>query len=335
MFKRSMTPHARSLPIQTLSLALATVTLTGTLAACGGDSSQTESDQTATGEQLGATQLSADRGTAVVETIQRDSTLADALPEKYRNKEIRIGSGFSFPPLRYDQNGQLAGAEADLARATTRLLGTEAKFIQVAFDGLVPGIHANRIDMIVSSMADFPERRKQVTFVDYYKSATVLEVRKGNPKKLSGIESLCGVSIAIQQGVESVQRVQAQSKRCADAGREPVDLQLYESSNDATLAVVSARADATANDYPAALHETKTVGDGNALELVAKPISSSYVYGFAYRPQDKELQTAFRKALQKLMDDGTYQKIYAAYGIDKGLIDKSGINKGPAPETVT
>lgn len=334
MFKRIMTTHARSFSIKTLSLALA-VTLTGTLAACGGDSSQTKSDKTAAGEQLGATQLSADRGTAVVEKIQRDSTLAAELPEQYRDKEIRIGSGFSFPPLRYDQEGRLAGAEADLARASARLLGTDAKFIQVAFDGLVPAIHANRIDMIVSSMADFPVRRKQVTFVDYYKSATALEVRKGNPKKLSDLASLCGASVAIQQGVESVQRVQAQTKRCVAEGKKPVDLQLYESSNDATLAVVSGRADATANDYPAALHETRTVGDGNALELTAKPISSSYVYGFGYRVEDKQLQTVFQKALQKLMDDGSYKKIYAAYGIDQGLIDKSGINMGPAPENVT
>jgi polar amino acid transport system substrate-binding protein len=267
----------------------------------------------------------------VVESIEKDNSLAERLPDEYTDS-MKIGMTFTFPPMRYMDGDKRVGAEYDLAEAVTRKLGTEMDVKEVSFDGLIPALKAKRIDLAVESFADLPERRKEVAFIDYYRSATSLEVKKGNPLKIEGLDDMCGHSIALQQGVESVERAKTQNKQCKKDGEKPIDIKLYESSNDATLAVVNGRADATGNDYPAALYEAKTVQGGDALEVVDKPISSDYFYGIGVRKDEDELQKVLRDTVQSLMDSGDYSKILKAYDLDKGIIEKSGINDGPAKE---
>lgn len=300
------------------SLALAA----SLLVACNADEAGNKDD---------ANEAMADPETAAktVDAIEADEDLAAMLPEEYKD-EIVFGMRFTFPPMRYEEGGKRYGAEYELGRAVTKKLGAEYKIELVAFDGLVPALKAKRIDVALASWADLPERRNEASFVDYYRSATALMVKKGNPDKIEGIKDLCGRSIALQTGVESVKRAEKQNETCKSDGKEPIDIQLYESSNDATLAVVNGRADSTANDYPAAVNESQTVGNGEALEIVDKPISSDYYYGLGTRTDDAVLQEALRDAVQSLMDSGEYKTIMEAYGVERGMIEKSGINAGPA-----
>jgi polar amino acid transport system substrate-binding protein len=265
----------------------------------------------------------------VIDSIKPNKKLAEKLPEKYRNS-IKVGLTFRFPPMRWRHHDTKMGAEYDLARAIAKTLDTNLKTEIVSFDGLIPALKAHRIDMIIESMGDLPKRRKQVTFIDYYESYTALEVPKGNPQGIHGISDMCGHSIAIEQGVNGVEVAKDQSKKCKAEDKEPIDIMLYESSNDATLAVVSGRADATANDYPAALYESKTIKNGNALELANNPVGSGYVYGIAVRKNETRLQKALEATVQELMNSEAYKKIFTAYGVTKGLLKKTGINQGSA-----
>ncbi|MCQ9388513.1 ABC transporter substrate-binding protein [Brevibacterium sp. 50QC2O2] len=237
---------------------------------------------------------------------------------------------FTFPPMRYREGDKELGAEYELARAVTKKLGIEMKVQEVAFDGVIPALKANRVDFAVASYADLPDRRKEVSFVDYYRSATALEVKKGNPLGVKSLSDMCGHSLALQTGIESVETAKSESKKCETDGKKPIDVKLYESSNDATLAVVNGRADATGNDYPAAVHEAKSVGGGNALEVSEGRISSDYYHGIVTRKDDTELQETLKATVQSLMDNGEYGTIFKAYGLDEGMIDKAGINDGPA-----
>lgn len=264
-----------------------------------------------------------------ISKIKKDDKLANRLPDKYK-KSMKVGMTYTFPPMRYKKGKKPFGAEYDLMDAVVKKLGTKMEISEVSFDGLVPALKANRIDAAMESFADLPERRKQASFVDYYRSATSLEVKKGNPLKIKGLADMCGHSVAFQSGIESVERAKKQSKKCKADGKKSIKIKLYESSNDATLAVTNGRADATGNDYPAALNEAKTVQGGKALEVIDKPISSDYFYGIGVRRDDKDLQKVLRDAMQSLMDSGEYGTILKAYGLQKGAIKKSGINAGPA-----
>lgn len=48
--------------------------------------------------------------------------------------------------------------------------------------------------------------------------------------------------------------------------------------------------------------------------------------GIIVKKGDKQMDEAVQKAVQKLMDDGTYQKILENWGVSSGAIDKAEIN---------
>lgn len=267
------------------------------------------------------------RAESLIASLEAEPALASRLPDEYR-KGLNIGMTFRFPPLRWLYKEQQLGPEYDLARALGKLLGTDVTIVDVAFDSIIPSIKARRIDLSVASMADLPDRREQVTFVNYYSSGTAIEVVKGNPHNVQDLAGLCGFKVAIQQGVSGVKHSQDQSEKCVAEGNKPIDIQLYESANDATLAVVSGRADATINDYPAALYESKTIKDGEALEVVNALVTTGSLYGIVIRKEETEFQKLIQDTLQTLMDKGVYQQIYTNHGLAQGLIPVATINAG-------
>lgn len=263
----------------------------------------------------------------IVASIEADQQLAERVPDEYKD-QLNVGMTFRFPPLRWEYEGTRLGPEYDLARALGKVLDTDINFVDTSFDSIIPSIRARRIDMAVISMADQPDRQEQVTFVNYYKSGTGLEVVKGNPHDIKNVADLCGYSVAIQQGVNGVPVAQDQSKTCEAEGKKPIDIQLYESSNDATMAVVSGRADATINDYPAALYESNTIKDGQALELLDAMVTEGSVYGIVLRKPEEDFHKVIQDAVQHLMDSGVYEAIFTTHGLQQGLIPEATINAG-------
>src|SRR5690625_3967871 len=268
-----------------------------------------------------------EKAEATIGAIEAEESLAERVPDEYKD-ELKVGMTFRFPPLRWMHNDTRLGPEYDLARAISKVLDTDIEIVDVAFDSIIPSLKAQRIDMAVISMADQPDRQEQVTFVNYYKSGTGIEVAKGNPHNIKKLADLCGYVVAIQQGVNGVPASEEQSKKCEAEGKKPIDIQLYESSNDATLDVVSGRADATINDYPAALYESKTIKDGEALELLDEMVTEDSIYGIVLRKSEEDFQKLVQAALQHLMDEGIYEEIFTNHGLEQGLIPEATINAG-------
>ncbi len=48
--------------------------------------------------------------------------------------------------------------------------------------------------------------------------------------------------------------------------------------------------------------------------------------GIAIEKGNTQLEEAVQKAVQKLMDDGTYMKILKHWGVESGALDKAEIN---------
>ena len=91
----------------------------------------------------------------------------------------------------------------------------------------------------------------------------------------------------------------------------------------AATAVATGKADVFYADSPVAGYAiSQTDGQLEALgdvEGVAKQ-------GIAIKKGDQQLDEAVQKAVQKLMDDGTYMKILKHWGVESGALDKAEIN---------
>ncbi len=84
-------------------------------------------------------------------------------------KPLVIGMELAYPPFEMrDEQGQPAGISVDLAQALATRLGRPLQIQNLPFDGLIPALKTNRIDLILSSMTATPERGQSIDFSDAY-----------------------------------------------------------------------------------------------------------------------------------------------------------------------
>lgn len=78
-------------------------------------------------------------------------------------KEIRIASEGAYPPFNYmSPDGKLVGFDLDIANALCEAMEAKCTIVANDWDGMIPGLQANKFDAVIASMAITDERKKQL-----------------------------------------------------------------------------------------------------------------------------------------------------------------------------
>ena len=248
-----------------------------------------------------------------VSTIKKDDELAKLVPsgDLVKDGELSAGMELSYAPAEfYAEDGKTpVGYDIDMTKAIARTLGLKPNIVSSMFDTIIPSI-GSKYDLGITAMTITEERMQSVDFVSYYRAGSTWAVKKGNPKKLD-TSDMCGAKIAVQTG--TVQEEEANK----------TEVMSYKRQAEAATAVATGKADAFYADSPVAGYAiSQTDGQLEALgdvEGVAKQ-------GIAVKKGNTQLAEAVQKAVQKLMDDGTYMKILKHWGVESGALDKAEIN---------
>jgi polar amino acid transport system substrate-binding protein len=254
--------------------------------------------------------------------VQKDSAIAAALPEKIKSAGVlNVGMANNYPPNEFkDANGQPAGWSVDLTNALGQVLGLKVNFDIGTFDNILPAIKAGKDDMGMSSFTDTVEREKQVDFVNYYSAGIQWASPAG---KTVDPNNACGLKVAVQATTyEDTHEVPAKSKACTDAGKPAITVFKYDAQDQATNALVVGQVDAMSADSPVTLYaisQTKkklqTAGDAFEVAPYGMPVA-----------KDSAFKPVLQKALQSLIDDGSYARILAKWGVESGGVKTATIN---------
>jgi len=79
-------------------------------------------------------------------------------------------------------------------------MGLKVKFVNTAWDGIIPGLLAHKYDVICSAMTITEERAKQVDFSDPYFEAKQVILTKADNTEIQDVDDLNGKVVAVQQG---------------------------------------------------------------------------------------------------------------------------------------
>jgi polar amino acid transport system substrate-binding protein len=254
--------------------------------------------------------------------IKTDAALASQLPQKIKDAgTIVVGMDDTYPPNEFkDDNGQPTGWEVDLANAIGAKLGVKTQFAIAKFDNIIPSVAGGKDDYGMSSFTDTTEREKQVDFVNYYSAGILWASAKGTSIDPN---NACGKKIAVQSTTyEDTDEVPAKSKACTAKGKPAVQALRYDNQDDATNAVILGKADALSADSPVTLYaisksQGKLQGAGKTFDVAP--------YGLAVAKHSK-LTPVLQKALQALIDDGTYKSLLTRWGVADGGATAAEIN---------
>ncbi|MGA9872179.1 MAG: ectoine/hydroxyectoine ABC transporter substrate-binding protein EhuB [Rhodococcus sp. (in: high G+C Gram-positive bacteria)] len=217
-------------------------------------------------------------------------------------------------PYSFEENGELTGATVALHREIFGNLGIDTvEGVNADFGALIPGLQANRFDVVSAGMSILPQRCEQAAFGDpEFNYTTALMVPTGNPAGLTDMQSIAdrGVRLATMTGA-------IESDYAQTLGIESTQVSTPQDGMDA---ITSGRADVFAltaislnwmkNNNPDAPVE---VTESFVAEIDGKPQVGAGATVF--RTDDTELLAAYNEELAKITaDTGKYLEIVGEFG---------------------
>lgn len=233
-------------------------------------------------------------------------------------RNITFCSDTTYPPMESLQGGKAVGADIDIANALVKTFGATATFKTTVFDAIIPALRAKKCDAIISSLTNTPERAKQVDFANYVTVGMSIMVKKGNPKHISGLNSLAGLTVAVQTSTTEGDVLKQLNATLKKQGKKTVTVKSFPADTNAAAALLAGKVDAYFADATPVLYYIKK--SGGKFEAAGKQIQAA-PEGIATRKGDP-LGKQFKTAIAKLYANGTMQKILAKWGLSAFALKK-------------
>ncbi|TSB12050.1 transporter substrate-binding domain-containing protein [Streptomyces benahoarensis] len=241
-----------------------------------------------------------------------------ALPADIRARgSLTVGSDLRYAPMEFLQGGRPAGLDIALAQALGRDLGVGVKIVNGALDALLPGLASGRYDLVLSALTDTAERQRDVDLIDYFRSGFALVVRRADRMTIKGLDDLTGRVVAVQQGT-------AARDHLAGLGPQKPKIRAFATADEVYADVTKGGSDACLDDYPVAV---RTVADHATLAVTGRQIAPRPC-GIAVAKSKPALRDAVRASLDRLIMEGSYEKILGTWGVTAGAVTRAKINGG-------
>ena len=237
---------------------------------------------------------------------------------------LKNGASVDYAPAEYMKadNKTPTGYDVDMVKAIAKVMGLkDGTTTHGEFDSLIPQI-GTKYDIGVSGFSITKEREAETQMVSYAELGFSYGVAKGNPKKFDP-KNPCGKTVGVQTGTAQQDTIKEISKQCEADGKPAVTVKEHKMQTEIVPKVTGGQYDAVLADSPVVGYAVKM--SGGELEIVGKAFETAQ-HGVVVNKDNEQLAKAVQAALQKLMDDGTLKKIFAVYGADSFILDKSEIN---------
>lgn len=233
-----------------------------------------------------------------------------------RTGEVRIGYANEVPFAYSDLRGRVTGESPEIAKAVFHRLGIpHVKAILTEWGALIPGLQANRFDVIAAGMYITPDRMQQVLFADpHYQLDDTLLVRKGNGRNLHSFADIARdptLKLAVMAGT-------VEYDYAIKGGVSPKQILQVPNTIAQFQAVKTQRAHAavgtrlTMKDMA-----SKSNGRLEAVEVFHDDPAHMGYGALAFRKGDRDLRDAVNDTLQGWIGSEEHLQTIAPFGFDR------------------
>jgi len=234
-----------------------------------------------------------------VKPKQRGLTIEDGV--------LLVGVEIGYPPMEYyDSDGvTLAGFDIELTKALAEKLGLQAKFIDTAWEGILPGLSADRYDIAVN-ITILPERQRRYNFSKpYIDSSMTIVVLKDFLLKIERPEDIAGRRVGYQGDTTAqyfTERLREEGLAFSSFSYDKI-INCFDDLKLGRLDVIIVD-NIVAFDYAGK--------EKSPFEVVWQGPSGEHI-GFCLKKDNDALTAAIDKALDELFADGVLAEISQKY----------------------
>jgi polar amino acid transport system substrate-binding protein len=226
----------------------------------------------------------------------------------------------TLPPLQFvDSTGELKGMRVELGAEIAKRLCLTPEYVRIEFSAMIPGLNADRWDMINTGIFFTEERAAMMQMIQYEAQAISVSVATSNTD-VKTKEDLAGMRIGVEIGGFEETKTRALDEELKAAGKEGLAIQTFDNF---ALAYQSLRAgqvegvvsiDAVAKEYD-------TRGD------FRRAVSGMYPAPVSFAFKNPVLADAVSEVLKEMKADGSLTALFDSYGLPMPESDYS--VKGP------
>lgn len=219
------------------------------------------------------------------------------------NRLLRVGTYFNAYPFSWlNENGTVAGYEADIIRAIAIDLGVEIEFVQVTRHNDVATLLSGQIDLLIGQQMHTRDREDLVEFSHpYYINQERMVVQTDSP--WNDLAGMAGQPVSVELGSRSERALRDWMQETGTA----YDVRPFLTESDA----LDALAAGDVAGMVGTLDSLRRAGRLN-MRLIDEPVLNGY-YAIVVRRWDVNLRNLINRSLQKLKASGRLDEIFAEW----------------------
>lgn len=215
---------------------------------------------------------------------------------------LRVAVAPYYPPIVFEQDGEVMGVEAELATALGARLDRPVEYVRMTRQELIAAVEGGDVDIAMSGISITPKRSRRVLFTEpYLRIGQLALIRSADAAQLSGENDLRkpGVRIGYVAGT---------------TGEAFVTEQLGSSESYAFATVAEGVRNLRARRIDVFVHDAPTVWrigasiDERALMGVYRPLTDEAL-AWAVRKNRPELAAEVNEILQSWKDSGQLDRV--------------------------
>lgn len=233
-------------------------------------------------------------------------TLACAAAFAQEKTELIVGIYPEFQPFEFvDDDGNIAGFDADLAAELAKDLGMTLTLQVTAFKDIIPGVASGALDLGISGIYINEDRLEVVDFsASYLEDSLSCIVKEGGG--VTDEESLEGKLIGSQTGSVGIETAEMYTDMENCIG--------FANAATAIQELAGGTLDAVITDTPVAMRILKELDDSTLSILDSIAFDREY-YAVAIPKGNDELKAKIDASIARMVEDGTIDKLVIKWDI--------------------
>ena len=232
----------------------------------------------------------------------------------YAGKVVKIAASPTQPPFAFANPAdpaRMSGFETELIEKAMTCAGLRSEFVKGAWSGLLPSLFSGSTDVMIGAVNYRPDRAERGDFVLFMQAGQSVVVPRGNPKKIGGMDGLCGLIGSSVVGGTPAQALEVQSQVCVKAGRAAIDFRPAVASDASYRQVVIGRVDFAMDDTVAAT--TRVANEPELAVAFSEP--TDIRSGMVVAKGNAEMLRIVADGLSAQQANGTMALLATKYGL--------------------
>jgi polar amino acid transport system substrate-binding protein len=262
----------------------------------------------------------------VVSAVKEDPKLKAELPAAVQSSgQLLLGTtiapGTSGLPHGGEVSGQNVGLDVDLRNAVAKVLGVTWNVQNGTFATIIPGVQNGKYQVGQDNFGATSAREKIVDFATYLNDGqSFLGASTVSASSITAITDACGYTIATAPGSTFQTLLTSNASKCAAQGKKPWTVQYFADSAPIFLGLQNGKVDLYFGPTLSLKYDATHIAGTKFLGQI-----SSTPVGFV-TAKNSPIATALSAAVNELIANGDYAKIFAKWDVGGDLISKSALN---------